>query len=70
MFVFVPLTDTHTWKGGVLMSPIEISSAPLYTKEIQQKYYAEIPQLKIRRGPAVDDITRMNETVPYLRFHM
>ena len=52
------------------MSPIEIWSRPLYTKEIQQKDYAEIPQLKIRRGPAGDDITRMNETVPYLRFHM
>jgi hypothetical protein len=52
------------------MSPIEITSAPLYTKEIQQKYYSQFPQLQIRRGPAVDDRTRTTERVPYERFHM
>jgi hypothetical protein len=52
------------------MSPIEISSAPLYTKEIQQKYYSQFPQYQIRRGPAVDDHTRMTERVPYKRFIM
>ena len=60
------LTDMYA-KGGILMSPIEITPAPLYPKEIQVKYYAESPQYRVRRGPAVDDLTRMTERVAYSR---
>jgi len=53
--------------GGVIMSPIEITSSPLPVKEIQKRFYEEYPNFQLRRGPRVDDRTRMTKTIPYVR---
>ena len=53
--------------GGVLISPIEITSKPLGVKAIQQMFYDVGPKFAVRRGPAVDDHTRATETIMYER---
>jgi len=53
--------------GGILMSPIEITSSPLSVKDMQTRYYNRKNDFRVRRGPAVDDKTRLTDTIPYQR---
>jgi hypothetical protein len=53
--------------GGILISPIEITAAPLPAKAMQQRYYENVPKFQIRRGPVVNDRTRTTDTISYER---
>ena len=53
--------------GGILISPIEITAAPLPAKVMQQRYYANVPNFRVRRGPVVDDKARTTSTISYKR---
>lgn len=53
--------------GGIYMSPIEVTTAPLNVKEAQKRFYEAAPKMRVRQGPVVDDKTRMTETIPYER---
>ena len=53
--------------GGVHLSPIEITAAPLSRKTIQNNYYDVKPKIVLRRGPRVDDRTRQEQRIPYRR---
>lgn len=53
--------------GGIYMSPIEVTTAPLQVKESQKRFYEAAPKIRMRSGPVVDDATRMTETIPYER---
>jgi len=53
--------------GGILISPIEVTSSPLSVKEMQQRYYSNQVSVRLRRGAVMDDKTRMTDTIPYER---
>jgi hypothetical protein len=53
--------------GGILISPIEITAAPLPAKVMQQRYYESVSNFRVRRGPVVDDRTRTTDTISYQR---
>jgi hypothetical protein len=53
--------------GGILISPIEITAAPIGDKEMQQRFYEQVPDFRLRRGPVADDKTRMTEPIAYKR---
>jgi hypothetical protein len=53
--------------GGVLLSPIEITAAPLVDKTLQERFYKAKPRYRVRRGPATFDSVRMTSTIDYDR---
>ena len=53
--------------GDILISPIEITAAPLPAKAMQQRYYENVPKFQIRRGPVVDDRMRTTDAISYQR---
>lgn len=53
--------------GGVLLSPIEITAAPLVDKTLQERFYKAKPKYRVRRGPANFDSVRMTSTIDYDR---
>ena len=53
--------------GGILISPIEVTAAPIGDKEMQQRFYEQVPDFRLRRGPVADDKTRMTEPIGYKR---
>ena len=53
--------------GGILISPIEITAAPLPAKVMQQRYYESVSNFRVRRGPVVDDRMRTTDAISYER---
>ena len=53
--------------GGILIAPIEITAAPIPATEMQQMYYKQVPNFRVRRGPVADDETRMTAPISYQR---
>ena len=47
-----------TVPGGVIMSPIKVTSSPLSVKQLQEEYYNTRGKFKIRRGPVSSDEDR------------
>ena len=53
--------------GGILMSSIEVTATPIPAKEMQQRFYEQFPNFRVRRGPVADDETRMTAPIGYTR---
>jgi hypothetical protein len=51
--------------GGILMSPVEITLAPLPIKVLQERYYHQKPLMDVRTGPNMVDKKRKTGTIPY-----
>ena len=54
-----------TVPGGLVMSPIEVTNAPLTVQELQKNFYKSKPLFRVRRGPASLDEDRLASTVDY-----
>jgi len=53
--------------GGVLMSPIEVTPAPIPVKSLQRSYYAQRATYPLRRGPALTDNERATMSISYVQ---
>jgi len=53
--------------GGVLISPIQVTPAPIPVKTLQSQYYAQRSFYLVRRGPATSDDVRATSSIDYVR---